>query len=58
VGGVKLLERCPDSRFEGLLDEIPVPTLWNSYYYILNLPGVVREEWVVLNCPGTSWERY
>jgi hypothetical protein len=55
VGGVELLERHPELQLEGLLDEIPM-------YTILNLPCVVREEWVVLNCwKGTlnsSWKRY
>ncbi len=55
MGGVELLERHPELQLEGLLDEIPM-------YTILNLPSVVREEWVVLSCwKGTlnsSWKVY
>jgi hypothetical protein len=38
VGVVQLLEKHPDSRLEGLLDEIPVlagkaPTVYSTYRY-------------------------
>jgi hypothetical protein len=60
VGGVELLKRHPDSRLEGLLEEGTKTTA------LINLPCVVREEWVVLNCwKGTlnsswkvCWKRY
>jgi hypothetical protein len=49
VGGVKLLDRHLDSRLEETARR-DTDTHWESYYCILNLPCLVREEWVVLNC--------